>query len=122
MSPSSSVLQILAKGELQVSKEEREQQSDSTFKEIAAIVSDKCLNPDTQRPYTITQIERAMKDIHFSVRVLAVSPMMMQIKPTKSVKQQALEVIRTLKETIPIERATMSLRLVVGISSLVLQL
>eukprot|EP00042_Codosiga_hollandica_P042116 m.382561 g.382561 ORF g.382561 m.382561 type:complete len:257 (+) comp56250_c0_seq7:61-831(+) len=92
-------LEILAKGELQVSKEEREQASDSTFKEIAAIVSDKCVNPDTQRPYSITQIERAMKDIHFS------------IKPTKSVKQQALEVIKSLKETIAIERAAMTLRI-----------
>ena len=60
--------QILAKGELQVSKEERDQASEATFREIATVVADKCLNPDTQRPYTISQIERAMKDVHFSVR------------------------------------------------------
>jgi len=39
-----------------------------------------------------------MKDLHFSV------------KPTQGVKQQALDVIRQLQDTIPIERAQMSVR------------
>eukprot|EP00038_Savillea_parva_P028630 m.66226 g.66226 ORF g.66226 m.66226 type:complete len:252 (+) comp8345_c0_seq4:152-907(+) len=91
------VLEILAKGQLQVSKEEREKSSEALFTEIAKDVAVRCVNPDTNRPYPIAQIERAMKDMHFSVQ------------PTQAAKKQALEVIKVLKETIPIERAQMRL-------------
>ncbi|XP_023570074.1 ribosome maturation protein SBDS [Octodon degus] len=64
------------------------------------IVADKCVNPETKRPYTVILIERAMKDIHYSV------------KPNKSTKQQALEVIKQLKEKMKIERAHMRLRFI----------
>ncbi|RVE65133.1 hypothetical protein OJAV_G00133630, partial [Oryzias javanicus] len=73
--------QILAKGELQVSDKERQSQLETMFRDIATTVADKCVNPDTKRPYPVSLIERAMKDIHYSV------------KPNKSAKQQALEVI-----------------------------
>lgn len=65
------------------------------------MVSDKCVNPETKRPYTVTMIEQAMKDAHFS------------INPTKNAKQQALEVIKLLQSsgTLPIERAEMRIRL-----------
>lgn len=88
------------------------------FREIATIVADKCVNPDTKRPYTVGVIERAMKDVHYAV------------KPQRSAKQQAsvcvsvqcvcvnwssdsqaLEVIRLLKPTMEIERAQMRLKL-----------
>ena len=69
-------LQILAKGELQVSEKERHQQLDSMFTDIATIVAEKCVNPDTKRPYTVGMIEKAMKDIHISV------------KPKQNTKQQ----------------------------------
>lgn len=93
--------EILQKGELQVSDKERHNQLDSLFKDIATTVADKCLNPELKRPYPVTIIEKAMKDIHFSV------------KPNQSAKQQALQVIKQLKEVIPIERAQMRLRVVV---------
>jgi len=35
-----------------------------------------CVNPDTRRPYPTTLVERALRDVHFSV------------KPTKTAKQQ----------------------------------
>lgn len=92
--------QILAKGELQVSDKERQSQLETNFRDIATIVAEKCVNPETKRPYTVNLIERAMKDIHYSV------------KPHKSTKQQALEVIKQLKESIQIQRAHMRLRLV----------
>ena len=78
---------------------------DNLFKEIATIVSDKCVNPETKRPYTVTMIEQSMKDAHFS------------INPTKNAKQQALEVIKLLQSsgTLPIERAEMKIRLDVPI-------
>ena len=70
------MLQILAKGELQVSEKERQQQLESMFRDIATIVAEKCVNPETKRPYTVGMIERAMKDIHISV------------KPNRGTKQQ----------------------------------
>ncbi|RWS12678.1 ribosome maturation protein SBDS-like protein [Dinothrombium tinctorium] len=91
-------LQILEKGELQVSEKERQTQLESSFKDIATIISDKCVNPETKRPYPVSMIEKAMKQIHFSV------------KPNRNNKQQALEAIKQLKEVIPIEKAQMKLR------------
>lgn len=68
--------QILSKGELQVSEKERSQQLEASFRDIATVVADKCVNPETKRPYPVGVIERAMKDIHYSVI------------PTRSTKQQ----------------------------------
>jgi len=91
--------QILAKGELQVSEKERQVHLESMFRDIATVVADMCVNPDTKRPYTVTVIERAMKeDIHYSVN------------PNRNTKQQALQVIKLLKEKIAINRAEMRLR------------
>lgn len=70
--------QILVKGELQVSEKERSTQLEATLKDIATTVADKTVNPETKRPYTVGVIERAMKDIHFSV------------KPNRSAKQQVI--------------------------------
>ncbi|XP_034942245.1 ribosome maturation protein SBDS [Chelonus insularis] len=92
--------EILAKGELQVSDKERHSALDSMFKDIATIVSEKCVNPESKRPYPVSMIEKAMKDIHFSV------------KPNRNSKQQALEIIPQLKAVIPLERAQMKIRIV----------
>jgi len=46
-------LQILEKGELQVSGKEREAQLSSQFRDIATIVMEKTINPETRRPYTL---------------------------------------------------------------------
>lgn len=59
-----------------MSDKERHTQLEQMFRDIATIVADKCVNPETKRPYTVILIERAMKDIHYSV------------KPHKSTKQQ----------------------------------
>jgi len=91
---------ILAKGELQVSDKERTQQLESMFRDIATLVSEKCINPETKRPYPVGVIERAMKEVHYSV------------KSNKATKQQALEVIKLLKESIPIEKAQMRIKIV----------
>ncbi|KAJ8951030.1 hypothetical protein NQ314_007730 [Rhamnusium bicolor] len=89
---------ILAKGELQVSDKERHSQIEQLFKDIATTVADKCINPDVKRPFPVTIIEKAMKDVHYSV------------KPNQSAKQQALHVIKLLKDLMPIERAKMRLK------------
>lgn len=62
------VLEILRKGELQVSERERQYQSENLFNEIAAIVTEKCVDPTTKRPFSLGIVERAMRDtIHYAV-------------------------------------------------------
>uniref|UniRef100_A0A069DQU4 Ribosome maturation protein SBDS n=1 Tax=Panstrongylus megistus TaxID=65343 RepID=A0A069DQU4_9HEMI len=90
--------EILKKGELQVSDKERQSQLDSLFKDIATNVAEKCVNPETKRPYPVSMIEKAMRDIHFS------------IKPNRNAKQQTLDVIPQLKAVMPLDRAQMRLR------------
>ena len=46
---------------------ERESQLSSQFRDIATIVMQKTINPETQRPYTISMIERLMHETHFAV-------------------------------------------------------
>ncbi|XP_015604491.1 ribosome maturation protein SBDS [Cephus cinctus] len=92
---------ILEKGELQVSDKERHSALDSMLKDIATTVAEKCVNPETKRPYPVSMIEKAMKDIHFSV------------KPNRNAKQQALDVIQQLKTVMPLERAQMRLRVLI---------
>lgn len=59
-----------------MSDKERQSQLEQMFRDIATIVAEKCVNPETKRPYTVSLIEKAMKDIHYSV------------KANKSTKQQ----------------------------------
>ena len=68
-------------------------------------MSDKCVNPETKRPYPVSIIEKAMKECHIAV------------KPTKGSKQQALETIGKLKENLPLERAMMRMKLVIPFKS-----
>ena len=91
------LLEILKKGELQVGDKERSHELSSLWVEIASTVAQMCVDPNSQKPYTVGIIEKAMKDVHYSV------------KPTKSAKIQALDVIKLLqsKSIIPIERAQM---------------
>eukprot|EP00271_Cylindrocystis_brebissonii_P008498 TRINITY_DN22871_c0_g1_i1.p1 TRINITY_DN22871_c0_g1~~TRINITY_DN22871_c0_g1_i1.p1 ORF type:complete len:441 (-),score=78.65 TRINITY_DN22871_c0_g1_i1:674-1996(-) len=91
--------EILDKGEFQVSDKEREVAVSSQFRDIASIVMEKTVNPDTQRPYTMGLIEKFIHELHFSV------------EPHKSSKQQALELIGRLRSRFPITRARMELRL-----------
>lgn len=91
---------ILERGEMQVTEQEREALVESTFRDVVAIVADKSVNPDTNRSYTTTMIQNAMKQLHINVVT------------SRSVKAQALEVIRKLKEVMPIARASMALRVV----------
>lgn len=80
----SSNLQILEKGDLQVSEKERVAQSDSSFKEIANLIANMCVNPDTKRPYSSGVIENALHEAHLS------------LKPNRSVKQQVKKLLKVL--------------------------
>jgi len=92
-------LDILARGELQVSDKERKADLGNLFRDVASVLVEKCVNPETERPYTLGMLERALRDIHFSA------------DPKRSAKQQALEALPALQERFPIQRARMRLRL-----------
>ncbi|KDO27183.1 hypothetical protein SPRG_07432 [Saprolegnia parasitica CBS 223.65] len=93
---------IIEKGELQVSDGERAAFNESVYQEIATIVAEKCVNPESNRPYPFTVIERAMKEMHYA------------LIPNRSAKQQALEVIKKLKAHMPITRAKMKVQVTVA--------
>ena len=93
---------ILDKGEFEVGELERQAQYDALFRDIATTVAEKCVNPTTRRPYPLAFVEKALRDVHFSV------------VPTKTAKQQALKAIASLRALIPIERAKLQLRLVLS--------
>lgn len=71
---------VLYDVDTQVSDKERQLELDSLFKDVASVLSEKCINPDNNKPYTITMLERALKDVHFSVDL------------HRNAKQQALDV------------------------------
>ncbi|KAF5941376.1 hypothetical protein HYC85_022543 [Camellia sinensis] len=79
------------------------------FRDIATIVMQKTINPETQRPYTISMIQCLMHEIHFAV------------DPHSSSKKQSLDVIRELQKHLPIKLSPMRLRLssMIGPASIV---
>ena len=90
---------ILSKGKLQVSDKERKLAYENKFRDIATFVTSKCINSETNRPFPISMIENAMKEIHYNVNM------------NHSAKQQGLEVIKLLKVVLPIQRTEMMIRL-----------
>lgn len=90
---------ILEKGDLQVSEKERQAATDQSLKEVSQLIASMVVNPETKRPIPPSAIEKALHELHFS------------LKPNRNAKQQALEVIPKLSEMIRIERAKMRIRI-----------
>lgn len=59
---------ILEKGELQVSDKEREAQLNALQNDIANIITEKCVHPDSQRKFSTHQIQQAIKSIGFKIK------------------------------------------------------
>ncbi|CAD6188183.1 unnamed protein product [Caenorhabditis auriculariae] len=93
---------ILEKGDLQVSDKERQAASDQSLKEVSQLIASMVVNPETKRPIPPSVIDKALHEVHFS------------LKPNRSAKQQALEAIPKLRETMKIERAKMRIRVAMG--------
>jgi ribosome maturation protein SDO1 len=62
---------------VQISDRERSHKLESLYRDIVTTVAEKCVNPETKRPYTVTMIESAVGQLHISVN------------PNRSAKQQA---------------------------------
>eukprot|EP00796_Vickermania_ingenoplastis_P007218 gene7218-5071_t len=91
---------MLVHGELQVAQQERTAEVDELFKDISVIISQKCVNEATQRPFPVQVIEQSLRSIGAAVKL------------DQPVKKQALSLIHQLIESqiIPIVRAKMKVR------------
>lgn len=95
------IKQILKKGELQVGEKERGHDLSNKWREIATIVAERCVDPSSGRPVTVSMVEKAMHDIHYSVNA------------NKNAKSQSGEVIKQIQEkgVLPLARAQMRVRI-----------
>ncbi|EDO06902.1 SBDS family rRNA metabolism protein [Babesia bovis T2Bo] len=91
--------QILDKGEMQVSKEERNQMLQAMFKDVVTILSELAINPKTGRALTSTLIENTLKSSAFSVSL------------REPAKKQALKALAHLQQLYPNEIARSQMRL-----------
>lgn len=94
------VLEILQKGEIQLSEKERQAKNSQTQAEVLQIISTKCINPRTKKRYPPTMIQKALAELKIN------------IVATKPAKIQALDAIRLLvaEQVIPIVRAKMKVK------------
>ncbi|KAK9246920.1 SBDS protein C-terminal domain-containing protein [Lipomyces tetrasporus] len=95
------ILEILKKGELQVGEKERQAKLQQQHATVIELVTSKCVNPSTKRPYPTTIIEKALAELGINITT------------NKNAKAQALDAIKQLiaNQIIPIARARMRVRL-----------
>lgn len=85
------VTTIIKKGEIQLTTDQRRQMVENKRKQIVAFIARNCIDPHTGTPHPPIRIENAME----SIRV--------NIDPFKSVEEQAQEVIKALRTTLPLK-------------------
>ena len=87
---------ILKKGTLQLTAEQRKQLVQDKRRQIVSFISRQCVDPKTNLPHPPMRVERAMKQIHFS------------IDPFRDVEEQAREVIKLLRPILPLKMEQVS--------------
>eukprot|EP01069_Polyplicarium_translucidae_P003889 Polyplicarium_translucidae@DN2437_c0_g1_i1.p1 len=94
-------MRILKEGHFQISDRERESHMEALFHDISTIVAERCVNPMSGTPFSVSMIETALKEEGFSV------------KPTEPPKKQALKALEFLCKRQPEQyaRAHMVLRI-----------
>eukprot|EP00400_MALV-I_sp_L67-5_P001283 gene1283-161_t len=98
---------ILDKGELQISDKERDAHLNDLFRQVATIVSEKCVSPSTGLPLTRTMVESLMKECHVNIRPGI---------PAKKQALKAMEILCSHDGGTKIARADMRLRIAVNLS------
>jgi len=83
--------QIVLKGELQLTAQQRQQMVENTRKQIINYIAKNCVDPKTNLPHPPTRIELALSQVRFSVN------------PFKPVEEQALEAIKALRTVLPLK-------------------
>ena len=82
--------QIIQKGEVQVTTEQRHQLQESKRKQIVATIARNAMNPQTGAPHPAARIEAAMTEVKYHV------------DPFRSVDAQVQEVLAKLRPILPI--------------------
>jgi len=95
---------ILDNGDLQVAQQERTSEQDEMMKDIATVISQRCVHAITKRPFPMNIIEQALRSIGATIKL------------DQPVKKQALQLIHRLMDAnvLPLQRAMMKLRVTLG--------
>ncbi|MFX1252344.1 MAG: ribosome assembly factor SBDS [Promethearchaeota archaeon] len=93
-------LHIMVKGELQLTQEQREQMFAKKRKAIVDFIARHSFDPKTNAPHTPTRIDNAIRECK------------VHIDPTKSIEQQARDIVKEIRRVLPIrlEQVTMAIR------------
>ncbi len=87
--------EILKRGELQITTEQRRHLLEEKRKQIITFVSKNCIDPRTGAPHPPIRVEQALSQIRIS------------IDPFKSVEEQSKDVLEQLRSIIPIKMEQM---------------
>jgi ribosome maturation protein SDO1 len=82
---------IIKKGELQLTTEQRREMVENKRKQIVAFIARNCIDPKTGTPHPPTRIENALESIRLN------------IDPFRSSDEQAQEVIKDLRISLPLK-------------------
>ncbi len=95
---------ILKRGTLQLTTEQRRKMIEEKRRQIITFISKNCVDPKTNLPHPPMRIEQAMQQIHYS------------IDPFKPTEEQAREVIKLLRQVLPlkIEQISVSVHIPAG--------
>jgi len=85
------VTQIIKKGELQLTTEQRREMVENKRKQIVAFIVRNCIDPKTSMPHPPLRVENAMANVRVNV------------DPFRSVEEQAQEVIKLLRVELPLK-------------------
>jgi len=94
----------LEKGELDIGDKERDQQKDLMEKDIANLLAERVVHPDSKRPFSVESIKAALKAIHFAPKL------------NEPVKKQVSDATKKLIAKYYIARAEMKIKLSVPLS------
>jgi ribosome maturation protein SDO1 len=82
---------IIAKGQLQLTTDQRRQLTEAKRKQIIAFIARNAVDPKTNMPHPPMRIEQAMEKIHYS------------IDPFTEVEEQAKDILKLLRPILPIK-------------------
>ncbi|MEM0095501.1 MAG: ribosome assembly factor SBDS [Candidatus Bathyarchaeia archaeon] len=87
---------IIKKGTLQLTTEQRRKMIEEKRRQIIAFISKNCVDPRTNLPHPPMRIEQALEQIHYS------------IDPFKPTEEQAREVVKLLRQVLPLKMEQVS--------------
>jgi len=92
-------LEIIKRGELQLTLEQRKKMLEETKRRIVSIIAKNAINPQNHLPHPATRIERAMDEAR------------VHIDPFKRVEDQVQDVLKALRPILPIRFETLTFRI-----------